>query len=82
MGRFRNLKLDSAGGVALQAGFDYHLSGNWFLNFDFKQLFLATEAHVTTDLDHLRVGTNVTLDPILVGAGIGYRFGTAPAPLK
>ncbi len=85
VGRFRNLKLDSAGGVALQAGFDYHLTGNWFLNFDFKQLFLATEAHVTSDYlpaSNNRVGVNVTLDPILVGAGIGYRFGTAPAPLK
>ena len=79
-GIFRNLKLDNAWGGAVQAGFDYHLQGNWFLNVDFKKLWLGTDFKV--DALSSRVTGHVDLDPIIVGAGIGYRFGTAYTPLK
>ncbi len=72
-----SLKLGNNWGVALQAGFDYKLAGNWFLNVDFKKLWLETDANV----DHGLVTSHVNLDPIIVGAGIGYRFG-GYAPLK
>ncbi|MGO9485184.1 MAG: OmpW/AlkL family protein [Rhodomicrobium sp.] len=80
---YRGLKLDSAAGLAFQAGFDYHLTGNWFLNVDAKQLILGTDFHVDVpSLPLVRVTGHVDLDPTIVGAGIGYRFGAAPAPLK
>ena len=70
------LKLDNAWGAAVQAGVDYHLSGNWFANVDFKKLWVGTDYALGTAKGH------VDIDPIIVGAGIGYRFGTGYAPLK
>lgn len=59
-------------GAAIQAGFDYNFTGHWFANFDVKQIFLNTTAHVDA------LGTTVTaktaLNPLVIGAGIGYRF--------
>ncbi|HVY16293.1 MAG TPA: OmpW family outer membrane protein [Rhodopila sp.] len=59
-------------GAAIQAGFDYNVAGHWFLNVDVKQLFLNTDAHV--DALGTTVKARTSLDPIVVGAGIGYRF--------
>jgi len=75
---FESLKLNSAAAVTFQAGFDYHLVGNWFANADFKYMALATDF---TTL-HGAVTGHVDIDPIIAGAGIGYRFGAPPAPLK
>lgn len=59
-------------GPALQIGADYNVSGHWFLNADVKQIFLNADAHVHA------LGTVVkahdSLDPMVVGLGIGYRF--------
>jgi outer membrane protein len=59
-------------GAAIQAGFDYNFSGHWFANFDVKQIFLNSTAKVDA------LGTTVTaktsLNPLVIGAGIGYRF--------
>lgn len=68
----KTLSLDTNAGAALQAGFDYNISGHWFANVDFKQIFLDTTAHINTVLGP--VTAKVSLDPVLVGAGIGYRF--------
>jgi outer membrane protein len=70
------LKLNNAWGAAVQAGVDYHLSGNWFANVDFKKLWVGTDYTLAANHGH------VDIDPIIVGAGIGYRFGTGYAPLK
>jgi outer membrane protein len=71
------LKLDNAWGAAVQAGVDYHLSGNWFANVDFKKYWIGTDYSANGG-----VHGHVDIDPIIVGAGIGYRFGTGYAPLK
>jgi outer membrane protein len=70
------LKLDNAWGAAVQAGIDYHVSGNWFANVDFKKLWVGTDYTLANNKGH------VDIDPIIVGAGIGYRFGTGYSPLK
>ena len=57
-------------GAAIQAGFDYHLGGNWFANFDVKQIFLNTDARINGGA----IVAKTALDPTIVGAGIGYRF--------
>jgi outer membrane protein len=59
-------------GVALQAGIDYNFSGHWFANFDIKQIFLNADAHI--DALGTTVKAHDALDPLVIGAGIGYRF--------
>lgn len=77
---YSSFNLDNTWGAALQAGFDYKLGGNWFLNVDFKYLFLDTDVHVVAG--GTPVSAHVNIDPIIVGAGIGYRFGSSYVPLK
>lgn len=64
--------LNNTWGPALQAGFDYNFGGHWFANFDVKQIFMHTGAHVMTVLGAVK--GNTSLDPLVIGAGIGYRF--------
>ena len=60
-------------GWALQAGVDVAITGNWSLNFDVKKIFLKTD--VTAKVNNaIPVTSKVTLDPWLVGVGVGYRF--------
>lgn len=66
------LSIDSNVGAAVQIGADYNISGRWFANVDFKQIFLDTTAHLSTVLGPVTAKTS--LDPMVVGAGIGYRF--------
>lgn len=61
---------DSFGG-ALQVGFDYALTGNWYLNADVKYLWIDTDVRLKA------TGATVTkldIDPWVYGVGIGYRF--------
>jgi len=63
-----SLEHDSVGPV-IQAGLDVKLGGPWSLNFDVKKVWLRS--------DVLLGGAKVSkakVDPILIGAGIGYRF--------
>jgi outer membrane protein len=59
-------------GAALQAGIDYNIGGHWFANVDVKQLFLNTDAHI--DALGTTVKARTSLDPLVVGLGVGYRF--------
>ncbi len=68
----KSFSLDNNVGAALQAGFDYNVSGHWFANFDVKQIFVNTTAHLNTALGPVTAKTS--LDPLVVGAGVGYRF--------
>ena len=57
-------------GAAVQAGFDYNVQGNWFANFDVKQIFLNT----TASLNSGAIKASTALNPLVIGAGVGYRF--------
>jgi outer membrane protein len=57
---------------ALQTGFDHNFTGHWFANVDVKQIFLNTDSHV--DALGTTVKARTSLDPLVVGMGIGYRF--------
>lgn len=63
-----DIKRDSWGG-ALQVGVDLPLSGNMVLNLDVKKVYIATDVSVAG----VKQGT-LTVDPVLVGLGIGWRF--------
>lgn len=56
-------------GPAIQAGFDYRVSGNWFMNADAKWAMLRSDVK----LQETRI-SQVRLDPFLLSLGVGYRF--------
>lgn len=59
-------------GWALQAGMDIDINEKWYFNVDVKYIDVDTTASLHTDLGSLFV--DVKVDPVVVGAGIGFRF--------
>ena len=57
-------------GAAVQAGFDYNISGHWFANVDVKQIFVNTTASINGGA----IKARTALNPTVVGVGLGYRF--------
>ena len=72
----KDVEYDNALGYAGQVGFDILFDDTYFINFDVKRLFLKTD--VTVDASNLSPGLNipaeVTIDPWIVGIGIGMKF--------
>lgn len=60
---------DSFGG-ALQVGVDIPVKDNWYVNLDVKKVFIDTKAKFNGGA----VVADVDIDPLLIGAGVGYRF--------
>lgn len=71
-GAAQSISYDNGIGYALQAGFDYAISGPWSLNVDVKKVFLDTK--ITADLGAGPVAVDADLDPWVFGVGVGYRF--------
>lgn len=62
--------LESHGvGLALQAGLDYKVDQHWSLNADLKKVQIRSDVYI----DSARV-SKVKVDPVMLGAGVGYRF--------
>jgi outer membrane protein len=59
-------------GFALQAGVDYALTKNWYLNADVKYIWVETKLTGTAALNNPTVDLKV--DPWVYGVGVGYRF--------
>jgi len=58
-------------GGALQAGFDYQIQRNWYVNFDVKYVWINTDVVVNA------TGTNLgglDINPWIWGVGVRYRF--------
>jgi len=66
------VKLDNSFGWALQAGMDVGIDENWFVNVDVKYIDLDVDAEITTA--GTKRTTEVEINPVIVGLGIGYRF--------
>jgi outer membrane protein len=60
-------------GPALQIGLDYKLTENWYLNADFKYIWIDTQVTSNNPGPKL-VNSKLTIDPMVYGVGIGYRF--------
>ncbi len=56
-------------GAALQAGFDVPLNRNLLFNLDVKKVYMKTDASLNG-----AYLTTVTLDPVLLGVGLGWKF--------
>jgi outer membrane protein len=68
LGGAADLKRNSYG-LAFQAGVDFPLSKNLYLNVDVKKVYIKT--------DVIAGGNNIgtfKVDPVLVGVGLGWRF--------
>ncbi|MFA5958865.1 OmpW family protein [Hyphomicrobium sp.] len=80
------IHLDDSWGFALQGGVDMEIGHGWYLNADIKKVWLDTDA----SWKNTGVAAKVDVDPLIISAGIGYRFnladilrgGSAPVPLK
>lgn len=68
LGGAGDLENDSFG-LALQAGVSYQLAPHWSLNLDVKKLQLRSDVYVGGAR-----ASNVKVDPVLFGIGVGYRF--------
>ncbi|MGJ1321728.1 OmpW/AlkL family protein [Sphingobacterium faecium] len=72
----KNVKYDNAFGLATQLGVDINISKNFFVNLDVKHIFLKTDVNV--DASNLATGLNipakVSINPFLLGFGLGVRF--------
>ncbi len=60
-------------GPALQIGLDYKLTENWYLNADFKYIWIDTQVTSNNPGPKL-VNSKLTIDPCVYGIGVGYRF--------
>lgn len=56
-------------GLALQAGVDFKIDKNWSINLDVKKVQIRSDVMV----GGAKV-SEVKLDPVLIGVGVGYRF--------
>ena len=56
-------------GYSLQAGVDYKLDKNWSLNFDIKKVQIRSDVFISG-----AKASEVKVDPLLIGVGVGYRF--------
>lgn len=63
-----SLEHDSIG-LAAQAGIDFKLDRNWSLNVDVKKIRLRSDVLIGG-----MKASKVKVDPVLFGAGVGYRF--------
>lgn len=63
-----DVKVDDSFGLAAQAGLDVSFAENWFANASVWYIDIDTDVHTT-------VGTiSTSIDPVVVMAGVGYRF--------
>lgn len=74
-GDIGNLRVNSAWGSALQAGFDVAIDRDWSIFVDVRKVFVKTTATGTIPaLGGPPASADVTLNPLIVQVGVGYRF--------
>ena len=71
-GAVQDLDVDSPVGFVLQAGVESRLNDRWGLFLDAKKIWLDTDA--TGTVGGAPAEAKVTIDPLIVMAGVSYRF--------
>lgn len=74
LGGATDVDLDVSVGYSLQAGIDYMVDDRWLVNLDFKYIDIDTEVTTFTPATGIRSNTDLSIDPIVIGFGVGYRF--------
>jgi len=62
---------DTSVGFAVQAGFDWKLTDRWFLSADAKWIDIDSDVKIKGTNTTV---TDVAVDPLVLGLGVGYRF--------
>jgi outer membrane protein len=73
LGGVSDFSLDDSFGLVAQAGLDYDLGNNWFMNFDVKYMDIDTKGSFQSGALG-KVDVNVDINPWVIGVGIGTRF--------
>jgi outer membrane protein len=68
LGGAASLEHDSVG-LALQAGVDFKLDKNFSINLDVKKVQIRSDVNIGGSR-----ASDVKVDPLLIGVGVGYRF--------
>jgi outer membrane protein len=71
-GLVQDLSIDDAVGSVVRAGVDLNLTRHWSLYLDVKKMFVETKANGT--IAGARIDSTAILDPLLVSAGLGFRY--------
>ncbi|MEZ5939267.1 MAG: OmpW family outer membrane protein [Hyphomonadaceae bacterium] len=71
-GDVTSIKYDDSFGGALQAGMDYQLNDTWSVNVDVRKIWIQSD--VTIMAGATRIDADVDINPLVVTAGLGYRF--------
>lgn len=64
-----SIDYDASFGYALQAGADFQVSDDWFLNVDVKYVDIDTDVTING-----AIAADVEIDPVIFGVGFGRRF--------
>jgi outer membrane protein len=67
-----SIDYDDSFGFALQAGADFKLNDQWYLNVDVRKIWI--EPDVTIRAGATRIDADVKINPIVTTIGLGYRF--------
>jgi len=73
LGTTTDVHLKSSWGLGGQIGMDIDITDNLFVNFDIKYIDIDTEARISTASGAV-VRTNVSIDPLIIGVGLGMSF--------
>lgn len=74
-GDVSSIEASSGWGFTLQAGCDVALTPHWSVYVDARKVYFATEVSgFVPALGGPPVKADVTLDPLVISAGVGYRF--------
>lgn len=71
---FTGAEVENGSGFAIQAGFDYWLDNQFFVNFDVKQITAEFDVNYNDAFNGQDVSATYTYDPLLISAGMGLRF--------
>lgn len=69
-----SVDLDDSFGIALQAGIDFKLDNDWFINVDVKYIDMSTDATIRNSSAGDIFVNGVDIDPWVYGIGFGKRF--------